>query len=50
MIRNADKIDYDIKSIPLSKEESRRLSQEITEYKKGKSAKRKKVLPNKKAL
>jgi hypothetical protein len=50
MIKNADKIDYDIKSKPLSKEESHRLSQEITEYKKRKSAKRKKVLPRKKVL
>jgi hypothetical protein len=50
MIKNADKIDYDIKSKPLSKEESQRLSQEIAEYKKRKSVKRKKALPRKKVL
>jgi hypothetical protein len=50
MIKNADKIDYDIKSKPSSEEESHRLSQEIAEYKKRKSAKRKKVLPLKKIL
>ena len=50
MLTNADKIDYNIKSKPLSKEESHRLSQEIAEYKKRKSAKREKVLPRKKVL
>jgi len=48
MIKNADKIDYDIKSKPLSKEESHRLSKEIADYKKRRSVKRKKVLPRKK--
>ena len=50
MIKNPDKIEYDIKSKPLSKEESQRLSQEIAEYKKRKSVKRKKVLSRKKVL
>ena len=45
MIKNADKIDYDIKSKPLSKEESQRLSREIAEYKKRKSVKRKSIAP-----
>ena len=45
MIKNAEKIDYDIKSKPLSKEESQRLSREIAAYKKRKkkNAKRKKA-------
>jgi hypothetical protein len=50
MIKNADKIDYDIKSKPLSEDESRRLSKEIAEYKKRKNAKRKKALSRKKVL
>jgi hypothetical protein len=50
LIKNADKIDYDIKSNPLSKEESHRLSKEIADYKKRRSVKRKKVLPRKKVL
>lgn len=48
MIKNAEKIDHDIKSKPLSEDESRRLSKEITEYKKQKNAKRKKPLSRKK--
>ena len=50
MIKSADKIDYDIKSKPLSRNESHLLSREIAEYKKRKNAKQKKVLPRKKVL
>lgn len=39
MIKNAEKIDYDIKSAPLNKEESERLSKTIADYKKRKSLK-----------
>jgi hypothetical protein len=48
MIKNAEKIDYDIKSKPLTKDESTRLSQEIAAYKKRAKAKRRKVSSRKK--
>ena len=38
MIKNAAKIDHDIKSVPLSKEESERLSKVIADYKKRRSS------------
>jgi hypothetical protein len=50
MIKKPDRIDHDIKSKPLSEDESRRLSQVIIEYKKQKKAKRKKPLSRKKTL
>src|ERR1700730_5439202 len=34
MIKDAEKIDYDIKSTPLNKDESERLSKTIADYKK----------------
>jgi|HubBroStandDraft_2_1064218.scaffolds.fasta_scaffold1545317_2 hypothetical protein len=49
MIKNAERIDYDINSEPLSKDESHRLSQTIGDYKKRKKAKRKKTSSRKKA-
>lgn len=42
MIKNAEKIDYDIKSAPLKKEECERLSKAISDYKKRKALKGKK--------
>jgi hypothetical protein len=52
MIKNAEKIDYDIKSTPLSKDESEKLSKTIADYKKGKAlkARRRKELPRKAKL
>jgi hypothetical protein len=38
MIKNAEKIDYDIKSTPLNKEESGKLSKTIADYKDKKKA------------
>lgn len=43
MIKNAEKIDYDIKSKPLSKDESHRLSVAIAAYKKRKNLRKKKT-------
>ena len=40
MIKNAAKIDYDIKSVPLNREESERLTKVIADYKKKKAAKK----------
>jgi hypothetical protein len=40
MMKNAARIDYDIKSVPLSKEESERLTKVIADYKKGKVVKK----------
>jgi hypothetical protein len=40
MIKNAEKIDYDIKSTPWSKNETDRLSKIIAAYKKKKALKR----------
>jgi hypothetical protein len=40
MIKNAAKIDYDIKSVPLNKEESERLTKIIADYKKKKVVKK----------
>jgi hypothetical protein len=52
MIKNAGKVDYDIKSTPLSKAESEKLSKAIADYKKGKALKerRRKKLPHKTKL
>jgi len=51
MIKNAEKIDYDIKSAPLRKDESEKLSKAIADYKKKKALKRtkRKQLSRKKA-
>ncbi|HEV3325760.1 MAG TPA: hypothetical protein VG052_09140 [Puia sp.] len=49
IIKNAVKIDYDIKSESLNKEESHRLSQVIADYKKRKATKQKKPSQSKKA-
>jgi hypothetical protein len=48
MIKNAEKIDHDIKTKPLTEQESLRLSQEIAAYKKRRKAKRKKIAFHKK--
>jgi len=40
LIKNAARIDYDIKSVPLSKEESERLTKVISDYKKKKAVKK----------
>jgi len=42
MIKNAEKIDYDIKSVPLTKDESERLSGIIASYKKRKALRKRK--------